>query len=131
MASTRRKSAALALAVVGVAGLTLASAAQLNVNSASLGAGTDIVAACDDDGIDVTFTNGYSADEATYLTSAVTLGDVATACVGNDLRITLADADGASLAEITTTVAAGGPAYSLTSAVDAELVESVSVVISG
>ena len=50
-----RKSAAIALAVVGVAGLSLASAAQLTVNSSSLGAGTSVVASCDD-----AITVGYS-----------------------------------------------------------------------
>ena len=60
MASARRKSAALALAVVGVAGLSLASAATLNVNSQTLGAGTTIVASCDD-AVDVAFTSSYDA----------------------------------------------------------------------
>ena len=56
MASTRRKSAAIALAVIGIAGLSLAAAAQLNVNSSTLGAGSTIVAACDTTGIDVNYT---------------------------------------------------------------------------
>ena len=55
MASTRRKSAAIALAVIGVAGLSLAAAAQLNITSSSLGAGTVTVASCDAD-VNLTYT---------------------------------------------------------------------------
>ena len=56
-----RKSAAIALAVVGVAGLSLASAAQLTINNSSLGAGTSVVAPCDKTGITVGYTNTYAA----------------------------------------------------------------------
>ena len=41
MANNRRKSAAIALAVIGIAGLSLASASQLTVNSNDLHAGAD------------------------------------------------------------------------------------------
>ena len=88
MASQRRKSAAIALAVVGIAGLSLASAAQLNLDTASLGAGSQITAACDTDGIDVDFTSTRGAN-GQYRTSGVVLSDVATACAGLDYRVTL------------------------------------------
>src|ERR1035437_2898495 len=80
--SKGRKSAAIALAVVGVAGLSLASAAQLTVNSASLGGGTSVVASCDTDGIGVTYTNVYDATTGVYDTSSMTLTGVSATCNG-------------------------------------------------
>ena len=47
MANNRRKSAAIALAVIGIAGLSLASASTLTVNSSSIAAGTVAVTGCD------------------------------------------------------------------------------------
>jgi len=128
MASIRRKSAAIALAVVGVAGLTLASAAQLNVNSATLGAGTDVVASCDTDGVAVGFTNAYNATSKEYDTSAVTLAGVNGACDGLAIDITVSNAAGVSLASFSGTV--GGP-YTLSTAVAAKSIVNVSVVIHG
>src|SRR5665647_2408700 len=75
-----RKSAAIALAIVGVAGLSLASAAQLSVTSGSLGAGTSVVASCDTDGIGVTYTNVYNASTGVYDTSSMTLTGVSATC---------------------------------------------------
>lgn len=129
MASTRRKSAAIALAVVGVAGLSLASAAQLNVNSASLGAGTDVVASCDTDGINVAFANAF--DTGGYTATAVTLSGVAGACDNNAVRVTVADVDGESLGEVTGSITPGGTTTISGLAVDAADIENVYVVISG
>lgn len=133
MASTRRKSAAIALAVVGVAGLSLASAAQLNVDSASLGAATEIVASCQPEGgaaIEVGFQNSYAS--GAYNTTGIVLTGVAAACDGLDVRVTLADETGAALHEFTGTAATG--TTTLATPTGSELaadVESVSVVISG
>jgi hypothetical protein len=91
MASTRRKSAAIALAVVGIAGLSLASAAQLNVNASSLGAGTDVVASCDTDGIDVDFTNVLDGIE--YNSTELVLSDVNAACNGLAFQVQLLTGD--------------------------------------
>jgi len=83
MASTRRKSAAIALAVIGVAGLSLAAAAQLNINSTTLAAGTTLVAACDTDGIAVDYTVlGTTVTE-------VLLSGVNGNCAGDDFSIQL------------------------------------------
>jgi hypothetical protein len=129
MASIRRKSTAVALAFVGIAGLTLASAAQLNVNSTSLGAGTHVVASCDTDGVNVTFGNAYATNA--YATQSVTLGGVAAACNGLAVRVTVADAAGVSLGELTGVIATGGtttlPGLNVASA----NVSNVTVVISG
>ena len=128
MASTRRKSAAIALAIIGVAGLSLASAAQLNINSASLGAGTHVVASCDTNGVDVGFANGYNATSKEYDTSAVTLANVDSLCNGLAIDITVANAAGTSLASFSGTV---GDTYTLSTVVAAKSIENVSVVIHG
>src|SRR5665647_2628899 len=76
--SKGRKSAAIALAIVGVAGLSLASAAQLDVTSGQLGAGTSVVASCDTTGITVGYTNAYAATG--YQTTGLNLSQVNAAC---------------------------------------------------
>src|SRR5690606_40131670 len=90
MAPSRRKSAAIALAVVGVAGLSLASAAQLNVDSSALGAANEVVAACQDAEIQIGFANQYDATLAGYETAAVTLSGVLATCAGQSIQVTLA-----------------------------------------
>lgn len=134
MASTRRKAAAAALAVVGIAGLSLASAAQLNVNSASLGAASEIVASCQPEGgpaINVGFDNDYSVASLGYRTSAVELSDVAAACAGLPVSITVADADGAVLGTAEGSAAAGSADFALGTAVDSAAIARVAVVIGG
>jgi hypothetical protein len=137
--SKGRKSAAIALAIVGVAGLSLASAAQLNINDSSLGAGNSIVTSCQPVGtpITVSYTTGFVAGTlatGTYKTTAVNLGAIAAACGSKTLNLTVVDSTGTVLA---TAVAVTLPATPLAttvvpiSATDAELISGVSVVISG
>ena len=126
MASARRKSAAIALAVVGVAGLSLASAAQLNLTSGALGAGTSVVAACDTDGIAVSFAPTYAAGG--YTATNVTLTGVHANCDGQTYRIQVTGASGALGSEITDTVDGTSISAALTG-VSASAVTGVSVVI--
>lgn len=132
MASTRRKSAAIALAVVGVAGLSLASAAQLNVESGSLGATTEIVTSCQPEGgpvIELGFTNSYVG--GAYRTDGVVLEGVSSACDGQDVRVTIADGAG-NVHEFEGDASTGTTTLSApTGGLPAEAVVSVSVVISG
>ena len=127
MASIRRKSAAVALAVVGIAGLTLASAAQLNINSASLGAGTEVVASCDTDGVDVGFETAYGT--VGYNATDVNVTDIAATCDGQDIAITLTDAGG--VVEEVTGVVSGTSFTAAITDYDAELITGVSIVIHG
>ena len=131
MASARRKSAAIALAVVGIAGLSLASAAQLNVGTGSLGATSEIVESCQPANTPITlgFTNAYASGG--YRTSAVSLKAVDAACAGLAVRITVSDAAGASLGEVVGVAAVGTTSYTLPATVGAATIEGVSVVISG
>jgi hypothetical protein len=128
-----RKSAAIALAVVGIAGLSLASAAQLTVNSSSLGAGTSVVASCEGAGtISVAYTNVYGA--GVYNTSAVQLSGIAAACNGLKYQVQVQGTGGAALgAEVTGTLPASGTTATVTLAVaqPAASILGISVVIYG
>lgn len=131
MASSRRKSAAIALAVVGVAGLSLASAAQLNVDSSALGAANEVVAACQDAEIQIGFSNQYDTTLAGYETTAVTLDGVLATCAGQAIQVTVASEDGTALASGSATAAVGTNTVTLSGTVDAESIEHVAVVIAG
>lgn len=87
MASTRRKAAAAGLAVIGIAGLSLAAAAQLTVNTSQLAAGSAIVTGCD---TAVTVDYAVTGQNVT----GVILGDVAGACANADYSVTLTGTSG-------------------------------------
>ena len=107
MASTRRKSAAIALAVVGIAGLSLASAAQLTVNSSTLQAGTTTVATCDADGVTVGYTNAFSTGQ--YRTTAVAVSGINALCDTGTIKLILTKTDGTVLGtEVSGTIPVGG-----------------------
>jgi hypothetical protein len=121
-----RKSLAVALAIVGVAGLSMASAAQLNVTSDTVAAGTSVVAACDTDGVSVAYTTGFLT--GSYRVTGVTISGIAPACVGRTLDFTLVDSGNASLATGTAPVAGTSVTVgSLT--VSAAALTSIAVVI--
>lgn len=114
---TRRKVIALTVAALGVAGLGLASAAQLTLNAGALGAGTTVVASCDDS-VDVAYTNTFAATASGYTVSAVVLKNVAAACEGQTVKVNLLDGAPAStsshsLTELTGQVATGSTTVTL------------------
>ncbi|MFW2512266.1 hypothetical protein ACNI3K_00630 [Demequina sp. SO4-13] len=99
----KRKFAALALALVGVAGLSVASAATLTVeasNEVAIGSGE--FTSCDT-AVDV----DYTYDEDTFLIKNVNVTDIAELCNGKDVRVVLMDSADAELADISGTVASG------------------------
>ncbi|GHS90488.1 hypothetical protein AGMMS50218_18110 [Actinomycetota bacterium] len=128
---------AVSLAVLGVAGLGLASAARLSVNSSALGAGTDVVASCDDSGVKVDFQNSYDSASKGYVVSAVVLSQVDAKCVGQTVALDLlagdpesATAAVATLGHASATVPAGGTVtVPVATAVAADQVNGVAVVI--
>ena len=133
MASTRRKSAAIALAIVGIAGLSLAAAAQLTVTSNSLGAGSIDVSSCDTDGVNVAYTTGFA--NGAYGVTGVTISgiDIETAltpatCTGRTLDVTLYNAAGGSLCTHTATVSTASHTLTLSAAAAKDVV-GVAVVI--
>jgi hypothetical protein len=111
----RRRSAAVVLAVVGIAGLGIASAAQLNLTSAPLGAGTQIVATCQGAGtITVSFPTTWNTTvlPATYRVTSVTLAGVHADCGTKPYEIQLLDVSGVAIGgPITGTVPVGGGTF--------------------
>jgi len=81
----------LALGAGGTAAAAVvASAANIGtVNSTDLAAGTDVIAACDGNGVDVSYTTTFVAGE--YKVSTITLEGVDDACDGQDVKVTLSD----------------------------------------
>lgn len=131
----------LALGAGGAAAAAVvASAASIgSVNSTDLGAGTQVVSSCDSS-IDVSYTTGYDGTLGGYVVETVTLDNVAAACAGQAIDITLANASGASLGSATGTmpVSPATSSGSLTvtptapaTSVSAEDVVNVAVVVSG
>ena len=98
MASTRRKAAAIAIAVIGVAGLSLAAAAQLNIGTGSLGAGNSVVSACQPavTPITVAFAPGAYASPG-YPATQVTLGAIDAGCNNHSYRVVATGAGGIAL----------------------------------
>lgn len=79
--SNSRKSLALALGIVGVAGLSMASAANLPVTSNEIAAGSDQFADCDADGVTVSYgTPTFTGGE--FVVDEVTIGDLDGTCSG-------------------------------------------------
>jgi len=92
-----RRVAALAIAVVGLAGLSLASASQLSINGGTLQAGNAAVGACQPTSqvIAVGLTSTFNG--TAYATSGVTLANVSTACVGLKYRLQVLNTAGAPI----------------------------------
>ncbi len=130
--STSLKAAAVALGVAGIVGLTISSAASLNLAGGSVGAGTSVVAACQPAAtpITVSFTTAYSAAApAGYTVTAVKLGAVDAACAGKSISVTLQGAANASLVEVTGTAAAGTVTIAVPGTIAATSVVGTAVVI--
>lgn len=106
MASTKnntRKYAAIALGIVGIAGLSLASAAQLNVTTEEIAVGSDTFSACDTDGINVGYTTGTFA-AGSLPVSGIVVGSgsgaanlVDDACDGLNYTVSVLDGAGAPI----------------------------------
>lgn len=90
LGTARRRFAAAALAICGVAGLGIASAAQLSLTSAPLGAGSTIVATCQSTGtISVGFTTAWNTTTApnAYRVTEVKLSNVNASCNGKTFQL--------------------------------------------
>ena len=114
-------------------GAVSASAATLGgITGGSLGVDSAVVASCDNNGIDVSYTVEYSADDTTYNVDDVELSGVAEACGGLDYLITLSGTGGTSLGQRDDTVSLTGGAFSVdfsSDAIEGELVTGIAVAI--
>lgn len=125
--------AALAALLVG-GGVIVASAASLGgIDSDQFGADAAVVAACDNDGVDVEYTNTYDAVAQEYIVEEVVVKDVALGCTGLELKLTLIDAVNASLWIGTTNVTGGTVTLDVptASAIGSADVHKVAILIAG
>lgn len=133
MASSRRKAAAVGIAIIGIAGLSLASAATLNITSDQLAAGTITVSGCDD-AVTASYTTTYNSTSKAYDVSAVVLSDIAPACFDTtpaDASITLVT--GATEITVATSVelTAASQTFTLGTATPAAGITDIAVVFNG
>lgn len=98
---TARRLAAAVVGVVALVGLTVASAAGLEVRSTALAAGTASVTSCQPAGTPIQVGLDSELTGATYTARRVVLRDVAAACAGQRLVLTVTDASGAALEQVT------------------------------
>lgn len=87
----KRRGALLAIGfgVVGTGGV-LASAASLGISTTgSLGTGVQVIATCDNDGVNVDYVTDFSTVSGKYDVVAVDITGIAPACVERTLKITL------------------------------------------
>ncbi|MGN8245063.1 hypothetical protein ACTHAM_002175 [Cellulomonas soli] len=129
--SNHRKALAVGLAVVGVAGLSLASAAQLNFAApqAQFQAGVDTVASCQSATVDSSFGTPVLTGGA-YVTDSVTLANIDALCAGKSYKVSLLDATGAVVgAEKSGTVAGTSIAVTGLSVTDVDAVAKIALTI--
>lgn len=121
----------LALGAGGAAAAAVvASAASIGtVDSTNLAAGTGVVAACDDDGVGVSYTTAF--DAGNYEVASVDLSGIATACNAQAVKITLYDGTGATVGSTSGTVSGATGTFTVAAPPLAEDVVGVAVVISG
>ncbi|MGB7859753.1 MAG: hypothetical protein WBM90_04590 [Acidimicrobiia bacterium] len=85
----RRKLIALIIAVVAFS-LIAASAASLGgINTADVGADTEVVASCDTDGVDVSYRFRWAQARGEYEIRRVIINGIADACLGQQISMTI------------------------------------------
>ena len=133
-----RKYAAVALGILGVAGLSLASASQLTVTTDMIAVGSKTFSSCDTDGINVSYTTGTFANPNLPVTGIVVgsgtgpSNQVDSTCAGKTYTVSILDSTGAPIAGQTysNTIALTGGSFTITpSSLYAAAVYGVVVVI--
>lgn len=133
MANNRRKSAAIALAIVGIAGLSLASASTLNLTGGTLQAGTEDLTDCQTSGPVVAemSAGAFNGTFDGYDAGDVTLTAIDATCTGKQIEAVLLDASGNTLAASASAAITGASStVTVPAGINAELVEQIAVVIS-
>jgi len=82
---------------LAITGGVFASAASLGgVTSTNLGSSATVVASCDTDGVDIDYTTAYDSASGTYLVNTVTVDGIDASCKGEQIEVSLKNADGSS-----------------------------------
>lgn len=132
--SLARAIAAGTFAVAVGAGIIAASAATLGgLSSTNLGADNVVVAACDTDGINISYSTSYNAATQKFLVPGATVSNVATACAGQVMKVELTGAAGVALSPATEVTLGSATSQNVVfaSPTKADLVLGSSIVISG
>lgn len=122
------------LGAAGLLGLSLAQAGQLATQGGPvIGAGTGAVTACAPAELELSHDVEYSADAKGYVLVGVGVATPPADCVGSTLRVSLADATGARIAELTGPLAASGASLTLADggSVSLDDVATTAVVVTG
>jgi|SRR5580704_10416509 hypothetical protein len=107
-------------------------AAALSLNTNTLGAKTTAVSACQAGTFTASYAPTYAAGIPGYAAGTVTLSGLTAACYNLPFKVTLSNAAGTSLAEVTGTTPNSGTTFTATfAAVDASLVANISLEVSG
>jgi hypothetical protein len=105
--SRHRRMAGVALAALCAVGLGTGSATQLNLGQGAVGSGAAVVGDCQGaTPVRVQLSSAWVTNQ--FRTTGMRLIGVAAACGTQQYRVTLVNAAGASLAEVTGAVPAGG-----------------------
>lgn len=112
-ARRRRRLMAAAVSVAVAGTVAVASAATLGgISATSLGADQATITSCESDGVRVEsltrFDPAAESGRGAYVVDRVKVSEIARACDGLTLAVTLVGASGASLSEATTTLKATG-----------------------
>ncbi len=96
-----RKALAVALGIMGIAGLSVASASTLNVSAGNeVAIGTDTFAPCDTDGVTVNYDYATNASTPSgYGITNITVTGIDAGCAGEELTLSLED-DATTPAEV-------------------------------
>lgn len=109
-----RKALAVALGVIGIAGLSVASASQLTVtpsNEAQIG--TNVFQSCDADGVTV----DYAYNSTTFNLTTLTVAGIDAACSGEPIQYSLKNAAGTVLTSGAATVAGASSTFNITATI--------------
>jgi hypothetical protein len=125
------------LAVIVVFATVYGFAASLSVSTASLGAGTSAVAACQNATLTASYAVSYDSSIPAYKVGIVTVNGLDTGvgkCPSKAFKVTLTNTSNTSLGEVTGTTPSSGTSFTAdfsASNVSAAAVTNIHVVISG
>src|SRR5680860_577896 len=107
-----RKALAVALGIMGIAGLSVASASSLPLTAGNeVAIGVDTFAPCDADGVNVGYTYAKNVTTLVYEIDEISITNINTDCNGQDIQFDLLDDADGPVVSGSGTVAAGAYTY--------------------
>ena len=124
---------ALLAGFVVFAGVFAMAATLGGITSSAVGADETVVAACDSDGVSVSYTTAWDAGDDRYEITSVTVAGVSDACDGQTLSVSLTDSTGTQIGSGSMTIptsVATSHTVTMSTAASAEATVGVHVLIS-